>query len=126
MTSFFFGIALSFAVTAFLAPALGPDPGFAPGARSLPGADAQADRFASEFEENFPKRSTLLSRAIKAGHALHDRNGHGRRRRVRSRSDPSSRRRSTNRTSALPLKDALNNLAVRMPRSTCGSSRPPS
>ena len=115
MTSFIFGIALSFAVTAFLRQPLGLIPAFAAGA-AVPFLVLMRKRTVRfrKFEENFPEALDLLSRAIKAGHAFQTAMGMV----ADDASDPIGpefKKTFDEQNFGLPLKDALNNLAVRMP-----------
>ena len=115
MTSLVFGIALSFAVTAVLRAPWGLVPAFAAGAAVpfLVLLRKRTVRF-RRFEENFPEALDLLSRAIKAGHAFTTAMGMV----ADDASDPIGpefKKTFDEQNFGLPLKDALNNLAVRIP-----------
>jgi tight adherence protein B len=115
MTSLVFGIALSFAVTALLRAPWGLIPAFAAGA-AVPFLVLMRKRTVRfrRFEENFPEALDLLSRAIKAGHAFTTAMGMV----ADDASDPIGpefKKTFDEQNFGLPLKDALNNLAVRMP-----------
>ena len=115
MTSLVFGIALSFAVTAVLRAPWGLVPGFAAGA-AVPFLVLMRKRTVRfrRFEENFPEALDLLSRAIKAGHAFTTAMGMV----ADDASDPIGpefKKTFDEQNFGLPLKEALNNLAVRIP-----------
>jgi tight adherence protein B len=115
ITSLVFGIALAFVVTAFLHQAWGLAPAFAAGA-AIPFLVLMRQRTVRfrKFEENFPEALDLLSRAIKAGHAFTTAMGMV----ADEASDPIGpefKKTFDEQNFGLPLKDALNNLAVRMP-----------
>jgi tight adherence protein B len=115
LTSLVFGISLSFAVTAMLRAPWGLVPGFAAGA-AMPFLVLMRKRTVRfrRFEENFPEALDLLSRAIKAGHAFQTAMGMV----ADEASDPIGpefKKTFDEQNFGLPLKDALNNLAVRMP-----------
>ena len=115
MTSLVFGIALSFAVTAVLRAPWGLVPAFAAGAAVpfLVLLRKRTVRF-RRFEENFPEALDLLSRAIKAGHAFTTAMGMV----ADDASDPIGpefKKTFDEQNFGLPLKEALNNLAVRIP-----------
>ncbi len=115
ITSLVFGISLAFAVTALLQKPWGLVPAFAAGAAApfLVLMRKRTVRF-RKFEENFPEALDLLSRAIKAGHAFQTAMGMV----ADEASDPIGpefKKTFDEQNFGLPLKDALNNLAVRMP-----------
>jgi tight adherence protein B len=115
LTSFVFGIALAFAVTAFLRQPWGLLPSFLAGA-SVPFLVLMRKRTVRyrRFEEQFPEALDLLSRAIKAGHAFTTAMGMV----ADEAADPIGpefKKTFDEQNFGLPLKDALNNLATRMP-----------
>ena len=115
LTSLVFGIAASFGVTALLHESWGLVPGFAAGA-AIPFLVLMRKRTLRfrRFEEQFPEALDLLSRAIKAGHALTTAMGMV----ADDASDPIGpefRKTFDEQNFGLSLKEALNNLATRVP-----------
>jgi tight adherence protein B len=115
MTSLVFGIALAFAVTAVVRVPWGIVPGFAAGA-SIPFLVLMRKRTVRfrKFEENFPEALDLLSRAIKAGHAFTTAMGMV----ADDAADPIGpefKKTFDEQNFGLPLKEALNNMATRIP-----------
>ena len=110
-----FGAVTAFGVTALVREPIGIVPGFLIGA-SLPFIVLMRKRTVRlrRFEEFFPEALDLLSRAIKAGHAFTTAMGMV----ADEASDPIGpefRKTFDEQNFGLPLKDALNNLAVRIP-----------
>lgn len=109
------GSALAFTATAVLRSGLGLIPGFLLGA-AVPFLVLLRKRTVRlrKFEEQFPEALDLLSRAIKAGHAFQTAMGM-----VASEGaepmGPEFRKAFEEQNYGLPLKDALNNMAIRMP-----------
>jgi tight adherence protein B len=109
------GLALGFTTSALLRHPLGMLPGFALGA-AVPFLVLMRKRSVrlKRFEEQFPEALDLLSRAIKAGHAFQTAMGMV----AEEAADPIGpefRKAFEEQNYGLPLKDALNNLATRMP-----------
>jgi tight adherence protein B len=115
LSSLALGAATAFAVTAMLREPWGLLPGFLAGA-SIPFLVLMRKRTMRlrRFEEFFPEALDMLSRAIKAGHAFTTAMGMV----ADEGSDPIGpefRKTFDEQNFGLPLKDALNNLAVRIP-----------
>ncbi len=109
------GVLVSLAVTALLRQALGMLPGFALGA-SVPFLVLMRKRTVRirKFEEQFPEALDMMSRAVKAGHAFTTAMGM-----VADEAPapmgPEFKKAFDEQNFGLPLKDALTNLATRMP-----------
>ena len=109
------GLLMAMTCTMLLRNAIGLVPGFLLGA-SVPFVVLMQKRSKRmrKFEEQFPEALDLLSRAIKAGHAFQTAMGmvadEG-----AAPMGPEFRKTFEEQNYGLPLKDALNNLAVRMP-----------
>ena len=109
------GAAMAFTATALLGNAVGMLPGFLLGA-AVPFIILLRKRTVRlhRFEEQFPEALDLLSRAIKAGHAFQTAMGM-----VADEGaepmGPEFRKAFEEQNYGLPLKDALNNMAIRMP-----------
>ena len=115
LTSFVLGIAMAFAVTALVRAPWALIPGFAAGA-VLPFLILLRKRTKRlrRFEEHFPEALDLLSRAIKAGHAFTTAMGMV----ADDATDPIGpefKKTYEEQNFGLPLKDALNNMATRIP-----------
>ena len=106
---------MAFTASALLRDAIGLVPGFLLGA-SVPFLILMRKRTVRirRFEEQFPEALDLLSRAIKAGHAFQTAMGM-----VADEGaepmGPEFRKAFEEQNYGLPLKDALNNMAIRMP-----------
>ncbi len=109
------GFAVAFAATALLRDAVALVPGFLVGA-AIPFVLLMRKRRVRirKFEEQFPEALDLLSRAIKAGHAFQTAMGMVAEDGAEP-MGPEFRKTFEEQNFGLPLKDALNNLAVRMP-----------
>ena len=109
------GAVVAFTVSALLRDALGLVPGFLVGA-AVPFMLLMRKRTVRirKFEEQFPEALDLLSRAIKAGHAFQTAMGMVAEDGAEP-MGPEFRKTFEEQNYGLPLKDALNNLAVRMP-----------
>jgi tight adherence protein B len=115
LTSFVLGVAASFAVTAVMRAPWALVPGFLAGA-ALPFIVLLRKRTLRlrRFEEHFPEALDLLSRAIKAGHAFTTAMGMV----ADDATDPIGpefKKTFDEQNFGLPLKDALNNLSMRIP-----------
>ncbi len=115
MTSLVIGLVLGFGVSMLLQNAFGILPGFLAGA-SMPFLMLMRKRTVRlrRFEEQFPEALDLLSRAIKAGHAFQTAMGMV----ADEGAEPMGtefRKTFEEQNYGLPLKDALNNLAIRIP-----------
>ncbi len=115
MTSLVIGLVLGFGVSMILQNAFGILPGFLVGA-SMPFLMLMRKRTVRlrRFEEQFPEALDLLSRAIKAGHAFQTAMGMV----ADEGAEPMGtefRKTFEEQNYGLPLKDALNNLAIRIP-----------
>jgi tight adherence protein B len=115
LTSLGVGAGLAFLVAVLLGHPAGLIPGFLFGA-AMPFIVLLRKRSVriKRFEEQFPEALDLLSRAIKAGHAFQTAMGMV----AEEGADPMGpefRKTFEEQNFGLPLKDALNNLAVRMP-----------
>jgi tight adherence protein B len=115
VTSLLLGLGLAFLVTVILRHPAGLIPGFLLGAAAPFGVLIRKRSVRlRRFEEQFPEALDLLSRAIKAGHAFQTAMGMV----AEEGADPMGpefRKTFEEQNFGLPLKDALNNLAVRMP-----------
>jgi tight adherence protein B len=115
VTSLALGIGLAFVVTMVLRHPAGLVPGFLLGASAPFGVLLRKRSVrVRRFEEQFPEALDLLSRAIKAGHAFQTAMGMV----AEEGADPMGpefRKTFEEQNYGLPLKDALNNLATRMP-----------
>lgn len=115
LSSLLLGAAVAFTATALLRNAIGVVPGFLMGA-CVPFVILLRKRSVRlrRFEEQFPEALDLLSRAIKAGHAFQTAMGM-----VADEGaepmGPEFRKAFEEQNYGLPLKDALNNMAIRMP-----------
>ena len=115
LSSLALGVAVAFTASAVLRDAIGLVPGFLLGA-SVPFLILMRKRTVRlrRFEEQFPEALDLLSRAIKAGHAFQTAMGM-----VADEGaepmGPEFRKAFEEQNYGLPLKDALNNMAIRMP-----------
>lgn len=115
LSSLALGAAVAFTSSALLRDAIGLVPGFLLGA-SVPFLMLMRKRTVRlrRFEEQFPEALDLLSRAIKAGHAFQTAMGM-----VADEGaepmGPEFRKAFEEQNYGLPLKDALNNMAIRMP-----------
>ena len=115
LSSLALGVAVAFTASAVLRDAIGIVPGFLLGA-SVPVLILMRKRTVRlrRFEEQFPEALDLLSRAIKAGHAFQTAMGM-----VADEGaepmGPEFRKAFEEQNYGLPLKDALNNMAIRMP-----------
>ncbi len=115
LSSLALGAAMAFTATALLRNAIGVVPGFLLGA-AVPFVILMRKRTVRvrRFEEQFPEALDLLSRALKAGHAFQTAMGM-----VADEGaepmGPEFRKAFEEQNYGLPLKDALNNMAIRMP-----------
>ncbi|MBK5298839.1 MAG: type II secretion system F family protein [Vicinamibacteria bacterium] len=115
LASLALGAAMAFTASALLRDAIGLVPGFLLGA-SVPFVMLMRKRTVRvrRFEEQFPEALDLLSRALKAGHAFQTAMGMV----AEEGAEPMGsefRKTFEEQNYGLPLKDALNNLAIRMP-----------
>jgi len=115
LSSLLLGAAVAFTATALLRNAIGVVPGFLMGA-SVPFVILLRKRSVRlrRFEEQFPEALDLLSRAIKAGHAFQTAMGMVAEEGAEP-MGPEFRKAFEEQNYGLPLKDALNNMAIRMP-----------
>jgi len=109
------GVAVALLASALLRNAIGLVPGFLLGA-SIPFVMLMHKRRVRlrRFEEQFPEALDLLSRAIKAGHAFQTAMGMVAEEGAEP-MGPEFRKAFEEQNYGLPLKDALNNMAIRMP-----------
>lgn len=115
LASLALGAAMAFTASALLRDAIGLVPGFLLGA-AVPFMMLMRKRTVRvrRFEEQFPEALDLLSRALKAGHAFQTAMGMV----AEEGAEPMGsefRKTFEEQNYGLPLKDALNNLAIRMP-----------
>ncbi len=115
LASLALGAAMAFTASALLRDAIGLVPGFLLGA-AVPFVMLMRKRTVRvrRFEEQFPEALDLLSRALKAGHAFQTAMGMV----AEEGAEPMGsefRKTFEEQNYGLPLKDALNNLAIRMP-----------
>lgn len=115
LASLALGAAMAFTASALLRGAIGLVPGFLLGA-AVPFMMLMRKRTVRvrRFEEQFPEALDLLSRALKAGHAFQTAMGMV----AEEGAEPMGsefRKTFEEQNYGLPLKDALNNLAIRMP-----------
>lgn len=115
LASLALGAAMAFTASALLRDAIGLVPGFLLGA-AVPFMMLMRKRTVRvrRFEEQFPEALDLLSRALKAGHAFQTAMGMV----AEEGAEPMGsefRKTFEEQNYGLPLKDALNNMAIRMP-----------